>query len=85
MSERQYVLFGILALIIGILVGVYTTIGNKLSTEGAVLQNLQAETARVKKDNLMVKEQLLHEEALTTIEEKARAKGFQEIKKYIYL
>lgn len=85
MSERQYILIGFLAFIIGILIAIYTTVLNELSVEGAQLQRLQLETAAIKKDNMLIKEQVIHEKALSTIEAKARAQGFKEAKQYIYL
>lgn len=85
MSERQYVLLGLLCLVIALMIGVYTTVSNALSVRGGEYQRLVDETDKIQKENLLLKEQLLQDEALTTINQKARAKGFTDAKNYVYI
>lgn len=77
MSERSYVILGILSLLVAALILAYTTIANTLSTEGAHLSELENETKEWHNKNLELEDQYLHDAAYTTIEEKARGEGFR--------
>lgn len=76
MSERSYVILGILAFIIGILTLAYTTVAGILSTEGGQLSQIEAQIHALHNENLELEDQYLHERAYTTIYQEATREGF---------
>lgn len=76
MSERTYVIFGILCLIISALTFTYITENNYFAIEGYKLDAINAQIAKYKKENALLEVELLHKEAYTTIYDEARKQGF---------
>lgn len=77
MSEKTYVLLGILCLIVALLVLAYSTVAGMLAIEGGRLSQLEDETHTIRNQNLQLEDEYLHDTAYTTIESRAREEGFR--------
>lgn len=74
--RKPGIIVAILLLIVIALAVVQVMMTNILSTDGATLSNIQSEIARYKRDNALLKEEILANTSLTVIAEKAEKDGF---------
>jgi len=76
MSERIYVILGIIFLIICLLLGIRDVISNLLSTDGIKLDAMTSQLKEVRQENILLREKLLISESYTTIASEAASIGF---------
>lgn len=76
MNEQQYIVLGFCCLLIAILTGIYETTDNILSVQGGELQSLTNQITEMKRENLILEDDILYERSFTTISQKAREEGF---------
>ena len=62
--------------VIVLLDGIFVYLSDNLYTQGLSIDTLHLQTQQLIIENNSLKLELLHDEALTTIEQKARAQGF---------
>lgn len=75
---------GVLCLILGFMEFCYVTVSNIRSIQGPQLDQITNKAHILHNENLELEDQLLHDEAYTTIQQKARQEGFQQAQ-IIYL
>src|SRR5689334_19289130 len=84
MTHAQIFLMLIIAFIIGLTIfKIYTV--NDLSTRGAEYAYIQDQITEVKKENILLREQVYHYSSLTTIEQEATVMGFVKMGEPIYI
>lgn len=84
MSERLYVILGIILLIIGLLLGVHDVISNLLSTGGIELDAMTSQLKKLKQENMLIRERVLLDSSFTNIASEASREGFTPAT-YIYI
>lgn len=77
MSERSYVILGILFFILGALITLYVWGVSVLASRDYLLEQLQEQTHALHNQNLELEDQLLHDESYTTIYTEASSKGYR--------
>jgi cell division protein FtsL len=69
----------LILLVIGMSV-VHVSVANSLSTTGITLSKIQEDLATYKKENTLIKEQILEASALMTVSDEAKKAGYTPIK-----
>lgn len=75
MKKTALLTIGLVGIII-VLAVVQVTVTNKISTHGIYLSKLEQELDSLKKENTLLKEEILEKSSLTNISEKAETLGF---------
>jgi cell division protein FtsL len=78
----------IIAFIFTIIIGlslVQINLSNQISTAGTELAKLEQQVAEYKRQNIVLKEQVLEASSLTNISKKAETLGFAPTKSQVYL
>jgi len=84
MKKTAY-LIGLMVMVIVGLSVVQVTLTNQISTHGIMLTKMQEDLKNYKKENAILKEQILEKSSLTKISEQAKAIGFAPSKSEVYL
>lgn len=83
MSERTYVLLGILCFIVGVLTLAYSTVSGTLAIEGIKLSEIEEQIKQWHIENLELRNEYLHKAAYTTIYQEAIKQGYTPAKEVI--
>ena len=67
------------------LVVVQVAVSNKISTAGIELENLQAQTFKIKKENTILEDKVLEASSIINLSNKAKELGFVSVKSNIYI
>ena len=84
MKKTAY-LVGLLVMVIVMLSVIQVTLTNQISTHGIVLTKVEEDLNKYKKENALLKEEILEKSSFTKLNEQAKSLGFASSKSEVYL